>query len=104
MKDLEAHRQEFEDRGAVALELSVDTVPSKKAWAEDMGVENTALLADFWPHGEVAKQYGILDETSGASKRAVFIIDEEGVVRWTKVYPGGEVPDIDEILEAVEAI
>jgi peroxiredoxin len=104
MKDLEAHRQDYADRGAVALGLSVDSAPSKKAWAEDMGVENTTLLADFWPHGEVAKKYGILDEQSGASKRAVFIIDEKGVVRWKKIYPGGERPDVDEILHAVEQV
>ena len=62
MKDLEAHRQDYEERGAVALGMSVDTAPSKKAWAEDMGIENTLLLADFWPHGEVAKKYGVFDE------------------------------------------
>jgi peroxiredoxin len=104
MKDLEAHRQDYEERGAVALGMSVDTAPSKKAWAEDMGIENTLLLADFWPHGEVAKKYGVFDEKSGASKRAVFIIDEEGIVRWKKIYPGGERPDVDEILSALEEI
>jgi peroxiredoxin len=104
MKDLEAHRQDYEERGAVALGISVDTAPSKKAWAEDMGIENTLLLADFWPHGDVAQKYGVFDEKSGASKRAVFIIDEEGIVRWKKIYPGGERPDVDEILRAVSEI
>ena len=85
MKDLGAHRQDYEERGAVALGMSVDTAPTKKAWAEDMGVENTLLLADFWPHGKMAKKHGVLKK-SGA-KRPVFIIDKEGIVRWKKIYP-----------------
>jgi alkyl hydroperoxide reductase subunit AhpC len=62
MEDLEEHQADYEERGAVALGMSVDTAPSKKAWAEDMGVENTLLRSDFWPHGEVAKKYGVFDE------------------------------------------
>jgi peroxiredoxin len=104
MEDLEAHQADFDDLGTVALGMSVDSVPSKRAWAEEMGIEETRLVSDFYPHGQVAQAYGIFDHQSGASKRSVFIIDEEGVVRWKKVYPGGEVPDIDQILEAVEEI
>ena len=101
MQNLEKRRGDFESRGAVALGMSVDTVPSKKAWAEDMGVENTQLLADFWPHGQMAENYGILRE-EGFSERAVFVLDAEGVVQWKKVYPIGDQPDVDEILKAVE--
>jgi alkyl hydroperoxide reductase subunit AhpC len=102
MGNLEAHRGDFESRNAVALGLSIDTVPSKKAWAEEMGVENTQLLSDHWPHGEVARNYGIFREGDGFSERAVFVVDQEGVVQWKKVYPIGEQPDVDEILTAVE--
>ena len=77
-------------------------VPSKKAWAEEMGVENTQLLSDHWPHGEVARSYGIFREGDGFSERAVFVVDGDGVVQWKKVYPIGEQPDVDEILKAVE--
>lgn len=104
MENLEDSLEEFEDLNAVALGLSVDSAPSKKAWAEDMGLENTRLLADFYPHGEVAQAYGIFNKEFGASQRAVFVLDEEGIVRWKKVYPGGQVPDTDEILDAVEEI
>jgi alkyl hydroperoxide reductase subunit AhpC len=102
MQTLEEKRGDFESRNAVALGLSVDTVPSKKAWAEEMGVEETALLSDYWPHGEVAQSYGVFREADGFSERAVFVVDGDGVVQWKKVYPIGEQPDVDEILKAVE--
>lgn len=101
MQNLEKHRADYAARNAVALGLSVDTVPTKKAWAEDMELEHTRLLADFWPHGGVAADYGIMRE-EGFSERAVFVLDAAGVVRWKKVYPIGEQPDVDEILKAVE--
>ncbi|HEX7576081.1 MAG TPA: redoxin domain-containing protein, partial [Candidatus Methanoperedens sp.] len=54
MKDLEKNLARFEKLNTVALGMSVDTVPSKKAWATELGINNTKLLSDFWPHGEVA--------------------------------------------------
>lgn len=102
MQDLEKHRAEMERLGAVALGLSVDAVPTKKAWAESLGIQETRLLADFWPHGAVAQAYGIFREKNGFSERAVFIVDAEGVVRFKKIYPMREVPDIQEILKALE--
>ncbi len=104
MQDLEKHRGDFERLGAVALGLSVDSVPSKKAWAEAIGVQETPLLADFWPHGGVAQAYGIFREKNGFSERAVFIVDQEGIIRFRKVYPIREVPDIGEILTVLEGM
>ncbi|MGQ9716766.1 MAG: peroxiredoxin [Anaerolineae bacterium] len=102
MQDLEKHRPEMERLGAVALGLSVDAVPTKKAWADSLGIQETRLLADFWPHGGVAQAYGIFREKNGFSERAVLIVDAEGVIRFKKVYPIREVPDIQEILKALE--
>ncbi len=102
MQDLEKHKEDFDRLNAVALGLSVDSAPSKKAWAEDMGVQATALLADFWPHGDVAQEYGIFREKNGFSERAVFVVDEDGVIRFKKVYPIREAPDIEEILKALD--
>lgn len=100
MQDLEKYKGDFAQMNAVAIGLSVDSVPCKKAWAEAIGVKDTPLLADFWPHGGVAKAYGIFRERNGFSERAVFVLDEEGIVRFKKVYPIREVPDIGEILKA----
>jgi len=104
MKDLEAHQDQFKQFNTVPLGISVDSAPSKKAWAEDIGVQETALLADFYPHGEVAQTYGTFQDEFGTSRRAVFIVDEEGVIRFKKVYPGGQVPDMSEILQALKEI
>lgn len=104
MQDLEKHHTELERLGAVALGLSVDSVPCKKAWAEAIGVKATRLLADFWPHGGVARAYGVFREQSGFSERAVFLVNGEGVVAWAKVYPIKGRPDIDEILRALAAV
>ena len=104
MQDLEKHKQDFDGMNTVALGLSVDSSASKKAWAQDIGVVDTQLLADFYPHGEVAQVYGVFNEEKGSSERGVFVIDEGGVVRWKKVYPRSQVPDIDEILKAVEQV
>ncbi len=102
MKSLEKNRMRFEKLNTVALGLSVDTVPSKKAWAKELGIKNTRLLSDFWPHGEVAKLYGIFREKEGISERANIIVDENGKVVFVKVYPISQLPDIEEIIRALE--
>jgi peroxiredoxin len=98
MKTLEKHRRAFAKLGIVALGLSVDTVPSKGAWATSLKIKETRLLCDFWPHGKVAKALGIFRQVEGSSKRANLILDETGRVVFVKVYPIKELPDIEEIL------
>lgn len=97
MKSLEANQGTFEELGTIALGISVDTVPSKHAWAKDLGIEWTRLLSDFWPHGAVAKNYGIFREKDGFSERANIIIDENQDIIFTKVYEISQLPDIEEI-------
>ena len=104
MKALEETRDGFEKLRTVALGLSVDSVPAKHAWTKDLGIKKTQLLSDFWPHGAVAESYGILSEEGGYSERAVIILDEEGIVRFSKVYPISEVPDMGEILEQLHKL
>lgn len=62
--------------------ISCDTVASLRVFAEKEGL-SYPLLSDFWPHGEVAKAYGVFNEALGAADRGTFIIDKSGVVRWT---------------------
>ncbi len=101
MKSLERNVQAFERLGTVALGMNVDSVPSKKAWAEHLGIVRTRLLSDFWPHGEVAKLYGIFREKEGFSERANIIIENQKVI-FMKVYPISELPDIEEIIKVLE--
>lgn len=103
MKTLEEHQEQFDELNTIAVGISVDSVPAKKLWAEKIGIEETRLLADFWPHGEVIKKYNLFREEEGYSERANIILDEEQTVIFSNVYPLGEVPDIEEILEVLES-
>lgn len=104
MRALETHYETFEKLGAVALGMSVDSAPCKKAWGCAICVRKTKLPADFYPLGKVARDYGVFLEEQGTSARANIIIDGEGIVRWVKVYPGPQLPDIDEVLKALEDV
>ncbi len=67
------------------LGISVDHVPCLQAWAESLNEISYPLLSDFWPHGEVAEQYGVL-RSDGKSERAIFIIDKEGVIQYIDIH------------------
>jgi peroxiredoxin len=103
MKSLEDNRERFSALNTVALGLSVDTVPSKKAWAESLGILETSLLCDFWPHGAVASLYGLFREHNGFSERANILLDENGRQIFAKTYPIKELPDIEEIFAVLNA-
>ena len=60
MQSLEKNKKSFDKLNTMAVGLSVDSVPSKAAWAKSLRIKNTRLLADFWPHGGVAKSMGLL--------------------------------------------
>jgi peroxiredoxin len=64
------------------LAVSCDTVAALRIFAEREGLDYP-LLSDFWPHGAVAKSYGVFNEMLGAADRGTFIVDRQGIVRWT---------------------
>lgn len=101
MQSLEAKKETFDSLNTVALGMSVDTVPCKKAWADVLTIRNTQLLSDFWPHGEVAQSYGIFNEERGFSKRVNIIIDENQKIAFVKVYEIKTLPDINEIIDFI---
>jgi peroxiredoxin (alkyl hydroperoxide reductase subunit C) len=74
------------------LGVSVDSVHGLKAWAKQEGYE-FPLLSDFWPHGEVAKAYGVFNEAAGMANRGTFLIDTEGIVQFAEVNQPGEARD-----------
>ncbi|SNR45799.1 Peroxiredoxin [Haloechinothrix alba] len=88
-------RDEFADydgKGVQVIGVSVDTPFSLKAWAEQQGYQ-FPLLSDFWPHGEVAKEYGVFNEKAGLAVRGTFLIDTDGVVRYAEVNEPGQARD-----------
>ena len=98
MQSLENKWKEFEELNTVAVGINVDSIPSKKAWSENLGIKHTRLLSDFWPHGKVAKLYRIFIEGEGFLERANIIVNENQEIEFVRICELGELPDIDEIL------
>ena|SRR5437867_11828743 len=92
---------EFKELGAELVAISVDGVWSHLAFAENRNL-HFPLLADFEPKGTVARAYGVYRSGDGTSERALFVIDGDGVVRWSYVSPVGINPGADGILHALE--
>jgi len=93
----------FEDADAVVLGVSVDSKFAQRAYAEREGY-TFDLLADFWPHGAVAEQYGVFDPESGMAKRGTFIIDGDGIIRYVVVNPRGQARDFAEYRNALAGL
>jgi peroxiredoxin len=102
MKTLDDNYGRFEKLNTVPLGVSIDSVPTKEAWARELGIERLSLLSDFHPFGAVAKSYGLFREEDGFSERANVIIDEEGKIALIKIYDLPELPDLEEIIQFVE--
>lgn len=100
---MQANLGRFEELNAQVLGISVDSVFAHQAFAEKLGGLDYPLLADFHPKGAVTKEYGLWFENWGVSKRAVIIVDEEGVVQHCDVIAKGP-PDVEKVLEAIQAI
>ena len=83
----------FESAETAVLGVSIDPQPSKTAWATTLGPISFDLLSDSYPHGEVAQKYGVFRQKDGISERAVFLIDKQGRVQWSKVYDIPEQPN-----------
>lgn len=92
---------EFRKRNAQLLGVSVDSVWCHAAFAAARHLK-FPLLADFEPKGSVAMRYGVYDGEEGTSGRALFVVDAEGVVRWSYLSPTGVNPGADGILDALE--
>ena len=73
---------EFEAVKAQVLAISCDTRHAQKQWATQQGFD-FPVLSDFWPHGAVAKEYGVFNEALGCANRATFVLDQDGVISST---------------------
>ncbi|MFG6191413.1 peroxiredoxin [Nonomuraea sp. JJY05] len=89
--------------GAQLLTVSVDSMFTHRAWADREGYV-FPLLSDFWPHGQVARAYGVFDEAKGFALRGTFIIDGEGVIRWSVVNPTSAARDLADYTKALADI
>lgn len=104
MQGYESDLAQFERTGAAVLGVSIDAQPAKAAWAKTLGPISYDLLSDFHPHGDVAKRYGVFREKEGFSERAIFVIDKNGKIAWSKVYDIPELPKNEEVLAALQGL
>jgi peroxiredoxin len=93
----------FHDYGAQIVGVSVDSTWCHAAFAQHRNL-HFPLLADFEPKGEVARQYGVYDHKDGVAQRALFVLDGEGIIRWSYVSPIGVNPGAEGILAALEQL
>ena len=93
----------FEEYQAQVLAISVDGIWCHRAFAENRNL-GFPLLADFEPKGAVARAYGVYDAQNGTSKRALFVLDAEGMIRWSYVSPSGVNPGADGILKSLGSL
>lgn len=93
----------FESQDVELMAISVDSKYTQKVFAEQEGYK-FQVLADFWPHGSVAKAYGVFKEDAGFAIRGTFLIDKEGIIRASFVNGPGEARDLASYKQALAAL
>jgi peroxiredoxin len=93
----------FQNDHVQVIAISCDSPFTQKVFAEQEGYK-FPVLADFWPHGAAAKAYGIFNEDLGCAMRGTFIIDKEGIIRWTVVNGLGDARNNGDYKTAIAAL
>ena len=103
MTEIRDRLDEFLTFDTEIIGISCDAIHAVRAFADQDGL-NFPLLSDFWPHGEVARAYGVFDDTKGSPRRSSFVIDKDGIVRWSVHNPSPEGRDLDEHLRQLRSL
>jgi peroxiredoxin len=93
----------FDKDDAVLIGISVDNIPTLHAWTKQMGELWFPVVSDFWPHGAVAKSYGVL-RGNGTAERALFIIDKQGIIRYIDVHNINTMPKLEDLAKELGKI
>ncbi|MCS0601310.1 peroxiredoxin [Streptomyces sp. LP11] len=101
--ELRDNLPKFAERDTQLLAVSNDSIHTLRVFAEQEGLEYP-LLSDFWPHGNVSRAYGVFDEDKGCAVRGTFIIDKEGVVRWTVRNGLPDARDLNDYVKALDTL
>ena len=97
MKDM------FDEHDTILLGITVDNIPTLFSWTKQMGNLWFPVLSDFWPHGKVAKKYGVL-RSDGTAERALFVIDKKGVIRYIDVHDINKRPQLEDLVRELEKL
>ncbi|PJI93420.1 peroxiredoxin [Luteimicrobium subarcticum] len=100
LSTLRDNRGPFDERHVRLVAVSCDSVFALRAWTEQEAF-GFDLLSDFWPHGAAAQRYGVFDEHKGMAVRGSFLLDADGVVRWSVVNSPGHPRDLEVHVEAL---
>ncbi len=93
----------FQNENVELLAVSCDSMFTQRVWAEKEGYQ-FPVLADFWPHGAVAQAYGIFNADLGCALRGTFVIDKQGVIRWSVVNGLGDARNNGDYKSAIAAL
>ena len=104
MPEYEALQSRFAGFDAQVVGVSVDSVPSNKSWSESLGGISYPLLSDFWPHGGIARQYGVFMEDRGIAERTVIVVDKQGKIAYIDVHELREQPDPEAVFEVLRKL
>lgn len=96
-------REIFDQNDAVLLGISVDNLPTLFSWTSQMGALWFPVLSDFYPHGKVASQFGIL-RSDGVAERALFVIDKQGIIRYIDVHDINRRPPLDVLVRELDKL
>lgn len=96
-------KEYFDKNEAVLIGITVDNIPTLYAWTKQMGRLWFPVAADFWPHGAVAKKYGVL-RSDGVSERALFVIDKKGIIRYIDIHDINKMPKLEHLVQALEKL
>jgi mycoredoxin-dependent peroxiredoxin len=100
---LQAQLDEIAGDDVALFAVSTDPIFALRAYADQEGI-TFPLLSDFWPHGAVAKAYGVFSEEVGIALRGSFLVDRDGIVRWTVVNDIPDARDVDEYKKAIASL
>jgi peroxiredoxin len=103
LHELQTHLDEFQNDEVALLTISTDAMYSLRAFVDREGF-TFPMLADFWPHGEVATSYDVFEVNVGVALRGTFVIDKAGVLRWTVTNAIGDARDLDDYRAALAAL
>jgi len=100
MRQMQTRLDELATEDVELLTISVDSMYALRAWADAEGF-TFPLLSDFWPHGEVARAYGVFHDEIGIALRGTFLVDRDGLVAWSIVRGIPDARDLDDYVRAV---
>lgn len=107
LSQYQAEREKFEALDAETVAICVESIMNTTSWEREIGPFDFPMCSDFWPHGEVAEKYGVLQrkgELAGACVRAIFVVDKKGTIVFRRRYGHDEMPDFAEMIGVLHGI